>query len=357
MKLLFFLRDITDCGGVQQTTCTNINALLDEGFKVETVSLYHKYEDTFFQLNNSVKRYTLFEHKVEHKKDFLSIRNKVKIALREIDFEVLVIQDISYSVFIPFDTWRTHKIIVCEHGRYFMGKVFGIHWIGAQIALRKANAIVCLTDLDAKNYRQRCRRDIPIYNIYNAINHAVNEVVYSSCSKIIVSCGSLDNVKRFEDAIEAAKVVFDTYPDWQWYIYGDGNYRSKLLDLIYEYKLDKNVFLMGYEKNKEVIYGEKAFLVLTSRFEGFGMVLTEAMQYGLPIISYDINYGPKEIIKEDINGYLVPDGDINALANKIIKLIENKENRMRLSAGAYQSLSDFSLKKITDQWIDLFRAI
>ena len=82
--------------------------------------------------------------------------------------------------------------------------------------------------------------------------------------------------------------------------------------------------MCGYENDKKIIYGDKSFLVLTSKYEGFGMVLLEALQHKLPVISYDVKYGPKEIVQNGFNGYLIVPNDIKELSCVISKFIENK---------------------------------
>jgi len=101
----------------------------------------------------------------------------------------------------------------------------------------------------------------------------------------------------------------------------------------------------------------KSFFIMTSLFEGFGMVLLEATQYKLPLISYDINYGPKEIIENGVNGYLVESGNIDLLSEKISEFIDNADKRRIMSNMAYISLNRFDERNITNQWIELFEAL
>lgn len=360
MKILYFMRDITDCGGIQQSTCLTINSILDNNrdIKIYTVSLYHKYADTFFKLNSSVEKISLFNRAIDNKKQFFKIKAKLTNVLKHCSPDIIVIQGTALSNYLTNYAWKKFNVIVCEHGHYYMGERFGLHWFGKRKALRKADAIVTLTALDAQNYRKNNKRNIPITNIYNPNVCQVNPAVeYDTSSKIIVSCGTLAGIKRFEHAIEAARIIFKKYPNWQWYIYGDGIQKAALQQKIAKYNLENNVFLKGYEKDKNIIYGNKAFLVLTSKFEGFGMVLIEAMQFKLPVISYDINYGPKEIIKNGENGYLVKEGDINDLVKNIEILMKDSEKRAELSKCAFDSIDKFSLDKISNQWIEFFKSI
>lgn len=359
MRIVYFLRDITDCGGIQQTTCNITNALLefDEVESIQIISLYHKYANVFFELNSSIERAALFDHVVDLRKAFFDIKKRLKGALASLNYDIIIVQGTLFSIYIPTSIWKNNNVIVCEHGHYDMGKLFGLHSFGKRIALKHAAAIVALTALDAKNYLSNRKRNNIITSIPNApimLNHVPS---YNCASKTIVCCGTLDKLKRFDHAISAAKVLKENYPDWKLVIYGDGKEREYLQKLINNNSLNSVVMLQGYENNKTVIYNDKAFLLMTSKFEGFGMVLLEAMQFGLPLVSYDIKYGPKEIIKDNYNGLLVPDGNIQELTSTIEYLIEHPSVRFEYSCNCKSVINNYSIDRISKQWINLFNSI
>lgn len=359
MIITYFLLDISDCGGIQQTTCLMINSLLKirPDYKITTVSLKHKYDKTFFEINSEVANYALFDRPVNTRWEKSNIRQRLTELLNKIVPDILIVQGTAYTLFVPKTICKTCKVIVCEHGHYKMGKIFGLHWWGTRKALKYADAIITLTDLDANNFKQKDKRGIVIKRIYNPICFFKQNHLYDSSSKTIVCCGTLSTLKRFDHAILAAKIVKESYPDWKWVIYGDGSERTSLQKLINNNSLQDNVALKGYEKDKSVIYDGKALLVLTSKFEGFGMVLIEAMQYGIPIVSYDVPYGPKEIIQNDLNGKLVKNGNVTALAEAIKVLITNIDVRTQMSNNCLLLLGKFSIDRITEEWIELFEQI
>lgn len=356
MKIVYFIRDMTDCGGIQQTTCHVINSIIKKtDYEIATISLYHKNKVCFFELNTKVKKYILFDEKVNTRKQYFQIKHRLKILLKQINPNIIVVQGTAFANYISRSIWSKCKVIVCEHGHFYMGGKFGLHWVGKRKSLKYAKAIVTLTELDARNYRNNNKKGVVIRNIYNPCVFQKNyKCKYNLDSKVIVSCGTLDKIKRFDHVIAAAEKVFVKYPDWCWYIYGAGAERTNLETMIKEHQLENNVFIKGYETDKNVIYGDKSFFVLTSCFEGFGMVLIEAMQYCLPIISYDVNYGPKEIVENGKNGILIESGNIELLSSAVVKLIENVNDRENMSKLAYQSLNKFNEMQITKQWINLF---
>lgn len=360
MKILYFIRDISDCGGIQQTTCHIINSLISNcnEYDISTVSLYNKKNANFFELNSKVKQYRLFEKVIDTRIQYFQIKGRLNSLLLKICPDIIVVQGIAYSNYISKKMWSLYKVIVCEHGHYYMGSRFGLHWFGKKTALRNASAIVTLTDLDKYNYETNNRKGIIIKTIYNpCVLHNDCCIKYNINSKTIVSCGSLDKLKRFDHIILSAENVLKKHPDWSFNIYGDGSERLRLEKIIREYKLEDKIIIKGYENDKRIIYGDKSFFIMTSTFEGFGMVLLEAMQHKLPIISYNINYGPKEIIENGVNGFLVESGNIDLLSERISGLIEDVDKRQMMSDRAYKSLSRFDEETIINQWIDLFEEL
>jgi len=360
MKIIYFIRDITDCGGIQQTTCHEINSIIrtSEKYDISTISLYHKNEECFFYLDPKAKKYTLFSKIIDTKKQYFQIKRSLKALLEQLNPNIIMVQGTAYVNYISRDIWSKYNVIVCEHGHYYMGGKFGLHWRGKNKALKYADAIVTLTELDAQNYIANNKNGIMIKSIYNPCVFQKNyHSNYNLKSKVIVSCGTLDKIKRFDHVVVTAERVFTKHPDWSWHIYGDGPEKSTLKNMIRNCRLEKNVFIKGYETDKNVIYGDKSFMVLTSSFEGFGMVLVEAMQYHLPIISYDVNYGPKEIVKDGVNGFLIESGNIDLLSDAVEKMIEDVDKRQMMSNMSYQSIERFDNEQIIKQWIGLFEML
>lgn len=358
-KVLIFIRDISDCGGIQQTTALLVKGLSNNDYGVSVISLYHKYSKPFFDIGHNVNCIALFDHYVDTKRNFFEIKAVLHKQLSMYEHDYLIVQGMGYACYIPKKEWRSHKVIACEHTFYNQGQIGGLHWIGRELSLKKASAIITLTGMDAQNYNARKRNKCIIKSIPNSYEESLSTMnipIYNIDSKTIVSCGTLASIKRFDHAIKAASIVFSEYKDWIWEIYGDGPEKNTLKTLIDEHGLGDKVILKGYEKNKDRIYKNKALFVLTSQFEGFGMVLVEAMQYGLPIVTYDVNYGPKEIVGSNV-GIVVKDGNISELAERIVFLIKDKELRNSLSLNASVECEKYSPANITRLWIELLLQI
>lgn len=163
----------------------------------------------------------------------------------------------------------------------------------------------------------------------------------------------LEQQKGLDLLIEVFNIIHKKKSDWILKIVGEGPDRESLISHIEKYNLKNNVILLGQCDNVKDHYLESSIFVSTSRWEGFGLAITEAMECGLPVVAFD-NSGPKEIIsKPNINGVLVGDYNINKFADEIISLIENDEKRASMSLESIKRAQDFKIDNIIKQWIQI----
>lgn len=213
--------------------------------------------------------------------------------------------------------------------------------------------IVLLTNEDLRLHWRSNRKISVIPNPVTAPNSSLS----SLHNKIAIAVGRLEYPKNFESLIRAWGIVHQTHRDWRLEIWGDGSLRGVLQGQINRNLLEKAVLLKGYTDDIYSKYGNASFLVCSSLFEGFGLMMLEAMYSGLPIISYDCPCGPRELIQDNNNGYLVQLGDEKMLAKQICRLIEDENLRQRMGATAYEVAKGFSIEKITDKWMELFNSV
>lgn len=173
-------------------------------------------------------------------------------------------------------------------------------------------------------------------------------------SKKVISVGRLEKGKGFDLLIRAWKIVVQNRPDWEIKVYGDGPERNNLESLIAEYNLQHSFVLEQPVKNITDKYLDSSIYVMSSRFEGFGMVLIEAMACGIPVIAFDCPTGPSAIITNEEDGFLIPNEDIDHLAERILYLIDNKNVREIMGKRARENVMRFEEKKIMQTWSDLF---
>ena len=176
-------------------------------------------------------------------------------------------------------------------------------------------------------------------------------------SRKIVAVGRLTAQKNFASLIRAFSRVAEIHPDWNLEIYGEGEEREALQRQIDGLSLEQNVCLCGnISRVQEKMLGASCF-VLSSLFEGLPLVMLEAMSCGLPVVSYDCPCGPKDIITDGVDGFLVATGDERMLADRICGIIENPDMRAEMGAAALRKSENYRIEKIIPMWMELFKRL
>lgn len=218
--------------------------------------------------------------------------------------------------------------------------------------LKQATCVVALTKADATYWMQ-----------YNSQVEVVPNMVTITPSPVsnydlkkVISVGRYSYQKGFDMLIEAWSLVIGKHRDWKLYIYGNGD-RSEFESLVERFQLKDSVFCMPGTEDIVSVYSNCSIYVMSSRYEGFGLVLTEAMSCGLPCISFDCPHGPSEIIDDGKDGYLVERNNIYMLAEKMDKLMTNSDLRRTLGTMARQNVMRYDKKNIMKRWITLLEAL
>lgn len=171
--------------------------------------------------------------------------------------------------------------------------------------------------------------------------------------KWIMSMGRLTNQKGFDILLKAFAKVAPKYPDWQLVILGEGELRQELEQLKADLNLGEQAVLPGRVKNPFLLMERSQFFVMSSRFEGFPMAHGEAMLCGLPVIATDCPSGPRELVRDGVDGILIANQDESALTIAIERLITKPEERAQFAKSAPDVGTRFSLEKIIQDWINL----
>ena len=218
----------------------------------------------------------------------------------------------------------------------------------------KFDKFVVLTNEDKGYWGQLPNIEV----IPNAAMHIGNKYSDSTAHRII-AVGRLDYQKGFDRLIEAWALIqkHKKYKDWNLDIFGQGEWHDMLQQMIERHGLQDNTHINRPTRDIGTEYAKSSLLVMSSNYEGFPMVMIEAMACGLPVVSFDFKCGPKDIIKDGINGLLVPNGNIDALAQAMIKIMDNDTYRKELSLNARQVVSTYSEDTVMAKWISLFNSL
>ena len=172
----------------------------------------------------------------------------------------------------------------------------------------------------------------------------------------VVTMARLETQKRLMHAISAFARVVEAVPEARLDIYGEGSQRAKLQNEIERSGLTGSIALHGYDPHaREALWTASAFL-MTSDYEGYPLSTLEAMSQGCPVVSYDIRYGPREQIDDGTDGFVVPEGDAAALADRVIELLRSPELVQRMSAAAREKVARYGPAEFVERWGQVIRA-
>lgn len=371
-KIAFIAHSINKKGGIERVINLKMEAL-SKSYKCNLILMFNIGKFAY-KFNNESDIFILNE-KVKKVKDIL-VNNLISLRkyIKENNIKVLIIEGRPVP-FIPlllrFFLNINIKIIFCDHGSLkgyeITAKSSSIkkqicNFIDQFLIIHLSNKIIVLTNKTKEEYiKQLNVNDNKISVIPNILDNNLfsNLQKYNLKSQKIITVGRIDYQKGYEYLIKVAKLIFVKHQDWQWHIYGDGDieYKNKIINLIKENNLEKHIVLKGNRSDIYDLYQDYSFYVMTSRYEGLPMVLLEAKAKKLPLISFDINSGPSDIIRDGIDGFLIKAFDCEAMADKICELIENPELRQRLSDNAHGNLDKFTKEKIIKQWCDLIESL
>ena len=373
MIIVYCIDSIHGVGGIQHVTMMKANALAEmedntvwilyadhsgkRSFplspKVHTIDLGINYYEDDWKSRWYVLKGILIRRR-KHKK-------ALKQALNEIQPDIVVSVGQSEKNLVPAirGKWATVREFhfVRNYRKLVARSVFD--WILAfggafvdSFTLKKYDSIVTLTQEDQMRNWSHWKQ---VSVIPNPVQ--LSPLQSSLESNRILAAGRLVHQKNFSSLIRAFALVAKRYPQWSLDIFGEGPERNNLSSLINALGLSEVIHLKGLCSNIQEIMPDYSVFTLTSKFEGFALVLIEALSCGLPVVSYACPCGPRDIIEDGVNGFLVSPGDETALAERLCYLIENENLRRKMGGLAVEISKRFGVNIIVHQWMDLFRSL
>lgn len=224
-----------------------------------------------------------------------------------------------------------------------------LHTWWMNLSAKRVQAVVALTEGDAAEWRKVNKSVFVIADVVRVRREGIRR----EGEKSVIYVGRLSRQKDIGSLLAIWQMVRQRHPDWHLHVYGEkGDIEESIWQQLHE---DGNGITI-YPPTADImdVYQQYAMLLLTSRYEPFGMVLPEAMSCGLPVVSFDCPYGPADIITDSVDGFLVKDRDLKDFADKVCLLIENTDLCRQMGQAAIHSSQRYQADRIMPVWYELF---
>lgn len=383
MNIMYFIPSLATSGGMERVLTEKVNYLAGLGlYKIFIVTTEMSEQDIpFFKLDKSVELINLkinFNHVfnenftikfIETKKllkkykvivEKIIINNGIDICITMGGKELEFIGDLKLECKIIYElhfnkNFRSSFLKANFKNNVFWSVVGKLRDLQHIHQANKVDKIVVLTDENLKKWKNTKNGVIKIVNPSSIKNLTCSKPKLNV--KRVIAIGKLDHQKGFDFLIDAWSMVYQKHPDWRLDIFGVGELEKKLQDQITKNNLSKVIKLAGITTDVMNELLESSFLVLSSRFEGLPMVLIESITCGLPVVAFDCETGPSEIITSNDCGLLIPNSNTLALAEGIICLIENPLQLSNMSERAIIKSNNYHLEHVMEKWIALFNEL
>ena len=235
----------------------------------------------------------------------------------------------------------------------FIKRLFAKIWMNDLTnKLKRLDRFVVLTEKDKEAWVELDN----VYVIPNPLSFILQNVSKLTEKRVIV-VGRYCHEKGYDLLLKAWRIVQNSIADWRLEVYGEGD-RSQYDEMISSLNIDRHrCILHGRSSNIQDEFEKSSLAVCSSKFEGFGLVITEAMSCGLPVVSFDCPWGPRAIIQDGEDGLLVENGNVEKLAEALIMMSQHPEMRSKMAAKAIENVQRFSIEKIAEKWRSLFDSL
>lgn len=375
MKIVYCIQQIYGSGGMERVLTNKANYLSrnhdvtiittdqksrDPFFKLSTdvtlVDLAINYEDNQIRKSILLKAICYFLNRIQH-------RRRLKKVLMQIKADVAVSMFNQELTILPYINDGSKKVLefhFCRGSYHFSKKNTSLinRFIGKAEAFiykdckHDYNAFVVLTEEDKASWVEYTN----VYAIPNARSFSV-DCPATLDAKRVLAVGRYLPIKGFERLIYAWQRVNQLFPDWTLSIVGEGPQRKCLQEIINNLGLTGSVTLEGVSHDVKREYLSSSIFVMASYNEGFSMTILEAEAAGVPVVSFNCPCGPKDIIRDGQDGFLIENGDVDGLAEGIIRLIQDDALRKEMGRKAYVNSKRFSETSVMTQWEELFHMI
>lgn len=373
MKIVYCLPSTYRMGGVERIISGKANMLTEMGHDVSIITTDQQGRPPYFEINGKIKCHDLGINYSENKRRGLikklfyffynSYLHKKRLEklLTELRADIVISTFFNEMAFLPQIKDGSKKIVEFHFSKPMfsftrrkgiMGYVDKFMMSQNIKKLRKYDRFVVLSQEDVQNWKE--------LNNVSVINNVctIGIVERAKLEEYrVISIGRYEFQKGFDRLINSWALIAQQVPDWTLHIFGEGSLRSVLAKQIQDLHLENSVFLDGATNDINKELSKSSIVAFTSNYEGFLMAIVEVESAGLPVVSFDAPCGPKDIIRDGEDGFLVKNGDIEGLGKRLLSLMQDDGLRKKMGEKAFENSKRFTPEVIMPQWISLFETI
>lgn len=380
MKIVYCLPQLYRPGGIERMVTIKANYLADVyGYDVTLVVAHQQEKAPFYELSQKVKvvdfginydetlGYPILKRLVARSKFHTLHKQRLTKILFEIRPDITISTLTHEAAFLPsikdgskkvleFHFCRGHKRIMADSFKYPFLKKMAYYlkcWQEEHLIIPKYDQFVVLTEEDKAKWKSNIQNVTCIQNILPFENEGKADLN----NKTVIAVGRLDAQKGFDKLLDVSRYVKEKHPDWKFNIFGDGQDRKLLLNQISHNGLNHVVTINPSTQAIKEEYLNASIFVMTSRYEGMPMTMLEAMSLGLPIVSYDFPNGPKDLISNEKNGFLIKDNDVQSMVDSFDLLMNDTEMRKVMGSESFNKSRMFTRDLIMQKWKSLFDSL
>lgn len=380
MKIVYCIPDTYRPGGIERVVSLKANYLADVfGYDVTIVTSGQNKRKPYYEFSKNIKfidldinhdeilNLSIINRIIHRRKLRIKHKFRLKNVLLKLKADIVISTFTHETSFLPnikdgskkileFHFFRGHKRIYANSFNFPIITKLAYYFKSFReeyFLVNKYDQFVVLTEEDKELWKPVCKNVIAIPNIlpFNQIKSSRLE------NKKVLAVGRLDAQKGFDKLIKIWKEINYNFPDWMLDIYGAGEDEKLLKELVLKNKLQYVVNINKPVKNIQDKYLESSIYVMTSRYEGMPMTLLEAMNLGLPCVSYSCKCGPKDVIKNEIDGYCIKENDSKLFIESLTSLMKDNDKRIKMGKLAKTNISRYKIDVVMVFWNNLFKEL